>query len=315
MITVLTGGTGGAKFVDGLRQIIPPDELTIIVNTGDDLKWWGLSVSPDIDSILYVLADLLSNERGWGFKGDTFLCLQTMAQYGESDWFKVGDRDLAMHILRSKLIAEGKTLAEATDVVTKKLGITARVLPMSNDKVETRIQTPAGELGFEEYFVKRRYQDEVLSVRFAGAEAARPAPGVLDAILTADAVVLAPSNPVTSIGPILAIADIRQALRETSAQVISVSPIVGDAAVSGPAAKLMTSQGLPVSIEGIAKAYEDFLDALVVDVTDAERGTRLARPELRVHSTNILMRSAEDKVNLAGEVLTQVTARAESNHR
>ncbi|MGH9528475.1 MAG: 2-phospho-L-lactate transferase [Terriglobales bacterium] len=315
MITVLTGGTGGAKFVDGLRQIVPPDELTIIVNTGDDLKWWGLSVSPDLDSILYVLADLLSKERGWGFKDDTFFCLQTMKQYGEPDWFKVGDRDLAIHILRSKLIAEGRTLAEATADMGAKLGVTTRVFPMSNDKVDTRIQTPTGELSFEEYFVKRRFQDEVISVYFAGAEKAEPAPGVLDAILSAEAVVLAPSNPVTSIGPILAIAPIRQALRETSAQVIAVSPIIGDAAVTGPAANLMASQGLPVSIAGIEQAYSDFLDVLVVDVADAELGKRLEHSALRVHSTNILMRTPSDKANLAREVLSQAVACAGLNQR
>ncbi len=315
MITVLTGGTGGAKFVDGLRQVMSPDELTIIVNTGDDLKWWGLAVSPDIDSIVYVLSGLLSKERGWGVQSDTFLCLQTMGQYGEPDWFKIGDRDLAIHILRSKLMAEGKTLTEATAEIARKLGVLARVLPMSNDSVETRIQTPAGDLSFEEYFVKRRFQDEVKAVRFLGAQKAEPAPGVLDAILSADAVVLAPSNPVTSIGPILAIAKIRQALRDTSAQVIAVSPIVGDAAVSGPAANLMAAQGLPVSIAGIAQAYQDFLDVLVVDKADAERGKTLESAKLRVHSTNILMRTPADKANLAREVLSQVVAYAGSNQR
>ncbi len=315
MIVVLTGGTGGAKLVDGLRQVMPADELTIIVNTGDDLKWWGLSVSPDIDSILYVLAGLLSRERGWGFKGDTFFCLQTMADFGEEAWFKIGDRDLAIHVLRSKLLAEGKTLAQATAAIAGRLGITAQVFPMSNERVETKILTPTDDLGFEEYFVKRRYRDEVISVRFDGAEKAKPAPGVEDAISSADAVILAPSNPVTSIGPILAVAPIRQALRETSAQVIAVSPIIGDAAVSGPAASLMASQGLPVSIAGVAQAYSDFLDVLVVDVADAERGKLLERAGLRVHSANTLMRTDADKVNLAREVLSQVAVYAGSNRQ
>ncbi len=315
MITVLTGGTGGAKFVDGLRQVISPDELTIIVNTGDDLMWWGLSVSPDIDSILYVLSGLLSKERGWGVQSDTFLCLQMMAQYGEPDWFKVGDRDLAIHILRSRLMAEGQTLTEATAEIARRLGVSARVLPMSNDRVQTRIQTPAGDLSFEEYFVKRRFQDEVYSVRFEGAQEADPAPGVLGAILSADAVVLAPSNPVTSIGPILAITKIRQALRDTPAEVIAVSPIVGDAAVSGPAANLMAAQGLPVSIAGVAQAYQDFLDVLVVDTTDAGRGKTIESARLHVHSTNTIMRGAGDKTNLAREVLSRVVACAGSNLR
>jgi len=306
MIVVLTGGTGGAKFVDGLRQMVPQEQLTIVVNTGDDLRWWGLSISPDIDSIVYVLSGLLSKERGWGVQTDTFFCLQAMAQYGEPAWFKIGDRDLATHLLRSQLITDGKTLAEATDEIARRMGIAARILPMSNDRVETRIQTPSGELCFEEYFVKRRYQDVVLSVRFAGADQAEPAPGVVEAILSADAVILAPSNPVTSIGPILAIPQIRQALRETAAEVIAVSPIIGEAAVSGPAASLMSATGLPVSIAGIAQAYQDFLDVLVADTSDSERSKELEHSRLRVHCTNIMMKAAQEKVDLAREVLSQV---------
>ena len=189
MICVLTGGTGGAKFVDGLRQVIPPEEITIIVNTGDDLLWWGLYVSPDIDSITYALSGLLSRERGWGVKGDTFLCLQAMGQLGEPTWFHTGDRDLAMHLLRSRQLAEGKTLSQATMTICEKLGVKARILPMSDSRVETRVDTPSGELSFEEYFVQRWYQDPVNSVRFAGATDAEPAPGVIEAILSADAVV------------------------------------------------------------------------------------------------------------------------------
>jgi LPPG:FO 2-phospho-L-lactate transferase len=313
MIVVLTGGTGGAKFVDGLRQIIPQQELALVVNTGDDLRWWGLSVSPDIDSILYVLSGLLSKERGWGVQSDTFFCLQAMAQYGEPAWFKIGDRDLAIHLLRSQLIADGKTLSEATDEIAHRLGVTARVLPMSNDRVETRIQTPSGELGFEEYFVKRRYQDKVLAVRFAGAEEAHPAPGVVEAILSADAVILAPSNPVTSIGPILAVPQIRVALRETPAEVIAVSPIIGGVAVSGPAANLMSATGLPVSIAGVARAYQDFLDVLVVDTADSERSKELAHSRVRAHCTNIMMRTAQEKVNLAREVVSQVASMVTAN--
>ena len=157
MITVLTGGTGGAKFVDGLRQVVPAEDLTIVVNTGDDLLWWGLYVSPDIDSITYVLAGLLSKERGWGVKGDTFQCLQAMGQLGQPIWFHAGDRDLAVHLVRSQLLAEGKTLTEATADISRKLGVTARILPMSDSRVETRVLTPIGELSFEEYFVQRWY--------------------------------------------------------------------------------------------------------------------------------------------------------------
>ncbi len=197
MITVLTGGTGGAKFVDGLRQIVPAEELTVIVNTGDDLLWWGLYVSPDVDSITYILAGKLSQERGWGVKGDTFYCLQAMGQLGQPIWFHAGDRDLATHILRSKLLSDGKTLTEVTAEIAGRLGVKARILPMSNSRVETRIGTPIGELSFEEYFVQRWYQDPVESVRFAGASDAEPAPGVIEAIRGAQVVLLAPSNPVT----------------------------------------------------------------------------------------------------------------------
>ncbi len=244
MITVLTGGTGGAKFVDGLRQIVPPEDLTIIVNTGDDLLWWGLYVSPDVDSIIYMMAGRLSQERGWGVKGDTFFCLRAMGQLGQPIWFQAGDRDLATHILRSKLLADGKTLSEVTAEIAAKLGVKARILPMSNSRVETRVLTPVGDLSFEEYFVERWYQDPVESVRFAGASDAEPAPGVIEAIRSADIVLLAPSNPVTSIGPILAVPGIREALRQSRARIVAVSPIVGGAAVSGPAGAAAGGAGL-----------------------------------------------------------------------
>ena len=306
MICVLSGGTGGAKFVDGLRQIVPPEELTIIVNTGDDLLWWGLYVSPDIDSITYVLSGMLSRERGWGVKGDTFLCLQAMGQLGEPTWFHTGDRDLAMHLLRSRLLAEGKTLSEATKIICDKLAVKARVLPMSNSRVETRVDTPIGELSFEEYFVQRWYQDPVNSVRFAGATEAEPAPGVIDAIVSADAVLIAPSNPITSISTILAVPGVRDALTRAEGKIAAVSPIVGNAPVAGPAGILMQAQGLQCSIAGVAKAYEDFLDVLVCDVRDARVAESVRMSGLRVECTQTIMRSAEDKANLARDVLAMV---------
>ena len=304
MICVLTGGTGGAKFVDGLRQVIPPEEITMVVNTGDDLLWWGLYVSPDIDSITYVLSGLLSRERGWGVKGDTFLCLQAMGQLGEPTWFHTGDRDLAMHLLRSRLLAEGKTLSEATSTISEKLGVRARILPMSDSRVETRVDTPSGELSFEEYFVQRWYQDPVNSVRFAGATDAEAAPGVIDAILAADAVIIAPSNPVTSIGPILAVPGIREALNSARGKVAAVSPIVGNAPVAGPAGILMTAQGLSCSIAGVAKAYEDFLDLLVCDTRDARAAGALRKNGLRVQCAQTIMRSSDDRAALARTVLS-----------
>jgi LPPG:FO 2-phospho-L-lactate transferase len=304
MICVLTGGTGGAKFVDGLSQVIPAEEITLIVNTGDDLLWWGLYVSPDIDSITYALSGMLSRERGWGVKGDTFLCLQAMGQLGEPTWFHTGDRDLAMHLLRSRLLAEGKTLSEATSTICGKLGVKARVLPMSDSRVETRVDTPSGELSFEEYFVQRWYQDPVNSVRFAGSSDAEPAPGVIDAILSADAVIIAPSNPITSIGPILSVPGILDALRSARGKVAAVSPIIGNAAVAGPAGILMTAQGLPCSIAGVAKAYEDFLDLLVCDTRDARAAEALRQKGLRVHCAQTIMRSVDDRAALARTVLS-----------
>ena len=306
MITVLTGGTGGAKFVDGLRQVVPAQDITLIVNTGDDLMWWGLYVSPDIDSITYVLAGLLSRERGWGVKGDTFFCLQAMGQLAQPTWFHVGDRDLAIHILRSKLLAEGKTLSEVTGEISDKLGVKARILPMTNSRVETRVGTPSGELSFDEYFVQRWYQDPVQSIRFAGAADSEPAPGVIEAIVSADTVLLAPSNPVTSIGPILAVPGVREALQRTKARIAAVSPIVAGEAVAGPAGILMASQGLPVSIAGVAHAYHDFLDLLVVDVRDAPAAEELRKTGLRVHTAKSIMRTAEEKADLARAVLDAV---------
>jgi LPPG:FO 2-phospho-L-lactate transferase len=303
MIVVLTGGTGGAKFVDGLRRVVPPEELAIIVNTGDDHSWWGLYVSPDVDSMVYVLADMLSDERGWGVRGDTFHCLQAMKNLSEPAWFSVGDRDLATHLLRTKLLAEGHGLTAATAIIARKLGVRAEILPMSDQRVETRIDTPAGDLSFEEYFVQRFYRDPVKSVRFEGALAAKPGPGVLDRIATAHAVLVAPSNPITSIGPILAVPGIRAALVQSQAKVVAVSPIIGQAAVSGPAANLMRAQGWEVSIQGIAQAYEDFLDVLIADESDRELGAALANRGLTVDCTNILMRSREDRSRIARAAL------------
>lgn len=310
MMVVLTGGTGGAKFVDALKQLLPARKLTLIVNTGDDLKWWGLHVSPDLDSILYVLASRLSKERGWGVDGDTFECVEAMRQMGAPAWFRVGDRDLATHLTRTQLLASGRTLSEATAEIASALGVQSRILPMSDARVETRVTTPDGELSFQEYFVRERYRPEVRGVRLVGAEQASPAPGVLEAIKSAEAVVLAPSNPITSIGPILAVPGIREALQKTEAPVAALSPIVGGAAVSGPAGALMAAQGLPVSIAGVAQAYADFLDLLIVDERDAQAAEELRLSGLQVHCAQTIMKTADDKAALAATVLALVTPSA-----
>jgi LPPG:FO 2-phospho-L-lactate transferase len=233
-----------------------------------------------------------------------------MGQLGEPTWFHAGDRDLAVHLLRSRLLAEGKTLSEATAIICAKLGVKARILPMSDSRVETRVDTPVGELSFEEYFVQRWYQDPVNSVRFAGASDAEPAPGVIEAIATADAILLAPSNPVTSIGPILAVPGIREALIRAHGKIAAISPIVSNAPVAGPAGILMGAQGLPCSIAGVAQAYEDFLDILICDTRDARAADALRKNGLRVQCTQTIMRTADDKVALAREALSLVAPAA-----
>jgi LPPG:FO 2-phospho-L-lactate transferase len=299
MIVVVTGGTGGAKFVEGLKTLVPADELTVIVNTGDDLVWWGLHVSPDLDSITYALAGLLSKDRGWGVDGDTFHCLQAMGRFGAPIWFQLGDCDLATHLTRTKLLAAGKSLSGATAEIAAGLGVHSHILPMTNSKVETRIQTEDGELTFQEYFVRERYQAVVRGVRFVGVEHATPAPGVLEAITRADVIFLAPSNPITSIGPILAVPSIRAALQHRRVPAVAISPIVGNAAVSGPAGALMAAQGLPVSIAGVAEVYADFLDVLIVDECDSDAASQLRKWGLQVHCGKTVMRSSEDKIALA----------------
>lgn len=299
MIVVFTGGTGGAKLVQGLHQIVAPEELTVIVNTGDDLDWWGLHVSPDIDTILYGLAGLLSADRGWGVEGDSFRCLERMKQLGQPSWFSLGDLDLATHLTRTAMLRAGKSLSRATGELAAKLDIRARVLPMSDERVSTMLDTAKGTLTFQEYFVRERHEVEVRRVRFEGAEGARPAPGVIESIAAAEAIIFAPSNPVTSIGPILAVPGIRDALQQTKAPVAAVSPIIGGAAVSGPAGALMKMMGWPSTIAGVAKAYEDFLDLLIADRADETDASALRSSGLRVLCTNTMMNSLAAKRELA----------------
>src|SRR5450755_1255934 len=299
MIVVLTGGTGGTKLVQGLQQVVAPEELTVVVNTGDDIEWWGLHVSPDVDSVLYGLSAFLSTERGWGVDNDSFRCLEQMKQLGQPSWFSLGDLDLATHLTRTAMLRAGKSLSRTTAELACKMGIRARVLPMSDDRVSTMLDTAKGTLSFQEYFVRERHQVEVRSVSFEGADQARPAPGVIASIETAEAIIFAPSNPVTSIGPILAVPGIRDALRRTKAPVAAVSPIVGGEAITGPAGVLMKRKGWPSTIAGVAQAYEDFLDVLVVDLEDHADADHLREGGLRVVCTNTIMKSLEDKQELA----------------
>ena len=308
MITVLSGGTGGAKFVWGLAQVVPADQLTVIVNTGDDLTWWGLHVSPDLDSVMYALAGKLSQERGWGYADDSFRCLERMKSLGVPSWFQLGDLDLATHLRRTEMLHAGMMLSEATAELCKQMGVKNHILPMTDDPVETRVITPQGDTSFQEYFVRDRFQPDVLAVKFRNAEKARTAPGVLEAMTRADIVFIAPSNPVTSIGPILSIPGVRDVLKSTTAQVAAVSPIVGGAAVSGPAAKMMQIRKWKVSTAGIAQAYRDFIDVVIADEQD--RGVQA--DGVRLEFTNTLMKSADDKINLARFALNAVSAAREA---
>ena len=299
MVVVFTGGTGGTKLVQGLQQVVAPEELTVIVNTGDDIEWWGLHVSPDIDSVLYGLSGLLSADRGWGVENDRFCCLERMQQLGQPSWFRLGDLDLATHLTRTAMLRTGKSLSEVTAELAARLGIRSRVLPMSDDRVSTMLDTAKGTLTFQEYFVRERHQVKVDRVRFVGAHRASPSPGIIESIETAEAIIFAPSNPVTSIGPILAVPGIRDALGQTKAPIAAVSPIVGGHAVSGPADALMKMMGWQSTIAGVAKAYEDFLDILIADHADEAEASTMSGQHSAVLFTNTIMSSMDAKRELA----------------
>lgn len=306
MILVLTGGTGGAKLVEGLAALIDPAELTIVCNTGDDCVFHGLYISPDIDTITYTLAGLNDTEKGWGLKGDTFTALEQLRRLGNDAWFNLGDKDLATHIARTRLRNEGRKLSEITDQLRRALGVSATILPMSDDRIETRVETPQGEISFQEFFVKERSTPEVFAVHLAGADKSRPAPGVLGAIREADAIVICPSNPVTSIGPILAVPGIRTALEKSEAPIIGVTPIVGKVAITGPAHKLMRACGLESSPLGVAKAYRQFLNMLVIAREDRAIVPQIETLGVKAVCADIRMNSLADKKRLAGEVLALV---------
>jgi LPPG:FO 2-phospho-L-lactate transferase len=306
MLVVLTGGSGGAKLIEGLAAEIDPAELAIICNTGDDAIFHGLCVSPDIDTITYTLAGISDREKGWGIGGDSFTTLEQLRRLGNDVWFNLGDKDLATHITRTKLLNDGLKLAEVTERICRQLGVRSRILPMSDDRVETRVQTPQGELSFQEFFVKERWARDVNSVQFIGAVQASPAPGLLDAIQSAAAIIVCPSNPVTSIGPILAVPGIRAALKQTSAPVIGVSPIIGAAAISGPAHKLMIASGFAPSAAGVAGCYADFLDTLLIADEDCAAVPAVEAVKVTPICTDIRMGDIAAKRRLAREVLALV---------
>lgn len=266
-VVVLTGGVGGAKLVEGLVNVVPPQDVIAIVNTGDDFEHLGLAISPDLDTLLYTLAGLTDRERGWGRTDESWRCMDAVRALGGPDWFQLGDTDLATHLVRTMRLREGASLSAITRELYSRLGIAATLLPMSDEPVSTIVDTDEGTLSFQHYFVKRRCEPVVRGVSFAGAASARPARGVTEAILSdrTSAVLIAPSNPWLSIDPILAVPAIRAALRDCAAPVVAVSPLVGGKAVKGPTDKLMRELGLPVTDVTITDHYAGLIDAILVD--------------------------------------------------
>jgi len=307
-ITALAGGTGAAKLLRGLARVVDPRELTVVVNTGDDAEIWGLHVSPDLDTVCYTLGGVIDEDKGWGLRDETFHALDQITRFGEPGWFNLGDRDLATHLHRTRLLHAGHSLTAITRRIAQALHVTATVLPMSDQPVRTRILGPDGWLAFQEYFVREKAQVDVRAVSYAGAPRATPAPGVTDALRRADAVLVCPSNPITSIGPILAVPGIVEALQNTRATVVAVSPIVGGAAVSGPAGRLMASAGLPVSATGVARAYGGWLDVLVLDEQDRALADDVRTAGATPVPAPTMMTSREAEVTLARHVLGAIEA-------
>jgi LPPG:FO 2-phospho-L-lactate transferase len=309
-VVVLAGGVGAARFLEGVVQVIAPERVTAIVNTGDDAEFWGLHVSPDLDIVTYTLAGLIDAELGWGLKGDTFTVLDQIGRFGRDTWFSLGDRDLAASIHRTDLLRRGVPLSEIADGIARGLGLRLRIVPMSDQRVATRIRTPDGWLAFQDYFVRRRQQDDVLEVALEGRESALPAPGVLEAIAEASAILLAPSNPIVSLGPILAVPGIREALAAAPARVVAVSPIVGGATIKGPADRMLRGLGHDVSPVGVARLFRDFLDAMVLDEVDAALAPAIAALGVEPVVAPTIMRGPAEKRELARRALDATMAAA-----
>jgi len=305
-VTVLAGGVGAARFLEGVVQVVPQRDITVISNTGDDEEFFGLRVSPDVDIVIYTLAGAIDKEKGWGLAGETFHALEAIRRFGYETWFNLGDGDLATHAHRTRLLREGATLSEATRSIAQAFGLELTLLPVSDDRIRTLVETDAGTLAFQEYFVKRRTEDVVRAVRFDGIESARPAPGVIEAIRGADVVAVAPSNPVVSIGPLLAVRGVREALRETAATVVGVSPIIGGRTIKGPADRMMASLGMTPTAAGVAEAYRDFLDVLVIDEEDRALAPAVEAVGVRAVVAPTIMRGPAEKRALAQVVLGAV---------
>ena len=300
-IVTLTGGVGGAKLVLGLMRICPPEQITAIVNTGDDFRHFGLTISPDIDTLLYTLSGKANAAQGWGREAESWSFMDALKSLGGEDWFLLGDGDLALHVLRSHLLARGETLSAITARFAAAWGLDLTILPMSDDPVATHLNTSEGDMPFQRYFVERRCAPEVRAIRFEGAERAIPAAGVIEAITAPDtrAIVIAPSNPWLSVDPILAVPGIREALASARAPVVAVSPIVGGQAVKGPAAKLMQELGLTVTNKSIAAHYADVIDGLLIDERDDAYAVSIP-----YDIGDTLMKTLEDRERVARAVLT-----------
>jgi LPPG:FO 2-phospho-L-lactate transferase len=303
-VTALAGGVGASKLLLGFYDVMDPADLTAIVNTGDDITMHGLKISPDLDIVTYTLANLIDPKKGWGFRGETFHLLKRLAVFGRINWFNLGDRDLATHIHRTAMLAEGESLADAAESIRVALGVKSRILPMCNEPVPTIIESNEGALHFQEYLVKRRAEPIVKSIRFDGVERARPAPGVLEAIRDADRIVICPSNPLISIGPILAVAGIREALRERRESVVAVCPIVGGKSLKGPSDKMLAELGHESSARGVAKLYADFTGTFVIDPVDESQRSAIESIGMKVAVIPTVMKTRGDKRKLAQALLS-----------
>jgi LPPG:FO 2-phospho-L-lactate transferase len=305
-ITALAGGVGASKLLLGLYEVMDPRDLTIIVNTGDDITLHGLRISPDLDIVTYTLAGIVDTKKGWGFRGESFHALKRLAVYGCANWFNLGDRDLATHIHRTAMLAEGNTLSQVADAIRTALGVKSLILPMSDDLVPTIIDSNEGPLHFQEYLVKRRTEPVVGAIRFAGIESAHPAPGVLEAISTADRVIICPSNPLISIGPILAVPRVREQLRAHKEKVFAVCPIVGGKSLKGPSDKMLAQLGHKSTALGVAKLYADFTGTFIIDTADKSQAAVITALGMRVAILPTVMKTRTQKRKLARVLLSLV---------
>jgi LPPG:FO 2-phospho-L-lactate transferase len=306
VLAALAGGVGAARFLRGLVAVVPPQEVVAIVNTGDDVVLHGLHVSPDVDTVIYTLAGAVNDETGWGLAGETWSAMDALERFGDAapSWFRLGDRDLATHLYRTGRLRAGATLSRVTAELAAAWDVRARIVPMSDDRVETRVTVDGGgEIGFQEYFVQRRHAVPVRAVRFAGVEDASPAPGVLDAIESADAIVVCPSNPMVSIGPILAVPGVRDALRARRADTVSISPIVAGAALKGPADRMLVELGHEASVVGVARLHRDVAATLVVDEADVALASAVEGEGMRCLVTPTVMHGPAEAAALARAVL------------